>query len=696
MADPVTLDFSKAQPIAPPVPMDLAYGPSNFTPSPRAVTPAGLSFGVEDAVPQTAAPPSNAGVTLDFSKAQPIQGQPEGFWKSVSERLQYPDLSSSSMVGGRGELQPQPQYAPGSIPPLTAAQTEATIPDEMKQSLKDAFSSVVDTAKHPSQLLPALSTIKDALTPKEFEQILQKNYKGAAGTALVDLINLGIGVGVSPEAVPAAVAAAPAAAAPMASAAVRAGAKATNVMLQKAPGTTGAALGAAAGAATGLPGAAEIAGAGGYALGRELLPQLRVPGEQFRFRSELPPPIETPTTPPTAPRMPPTAGQAPTLPTRPAGVPMTQEEFQAQQAAKRAALRATPPAAPAVPETPATAPAAAPPEPAKPPVSDDEVARILGRKNANEAMNELGADEFRKAADNINASVAAKQTVDAAIPPTGDTAALNKLTQSKVAFSLAKNDPAAAQAALDAAKAQVQPEAAAAAPEKTPEITVHPERILNSHHGQQDAVIYATTGPEQLVQGKLEYSHYGGEIHVNNIEVAPDMQRQGIATQMWGQLKSENPGVKINPGYATGEGAAFLQSVGQEKPTTFKEALAGSQAPPAPAPPAEAPVAPTPPEVATPGARPPRSAYPSRNWVAQNIYHFKDVDDAIETLGKGVWDEHIDRYYSAIDRGRQADVTVNTVPETDQVRLRDRGYSQDAIDQLDYAGAQKILRARKK
>lgn len=68
---------------------------------------------------------------------------------------------------------------------------------------------------------------------------------------------------------------------------VRLTARAINKVLSKAPGSVGAATGAAVGHATGIPGAAEIGGAAGYALGKEVLPQVRVPGEGFGLPSRV-------------------------------------------------------------------------------------------------------------------------------------------------------------------------------------------------------------------------------------------------------------------------------------------------------------------------------------------------------------------------------------------------------------------------
>jgi hypothetical protein len=62
---------------------------------------------------------------------------------------------------------------------------------------------------------------------------------------------------------------------------VRGVAKGTNTLLEKAPGYVGAAAGAAAGHATHVPGGATAGALLGAGLGKELLPQLRVPGEDF-------------------------------------------------------------------------------------------------------------------------------------------------------------------------------------------------------------------------------------------------------------------------------------------------------------------------------------------------------------------------------------------------------------------------------
>ena len=70
---------------------------------------------------------------------------------------------------------------------------------------------------------------------------------------------------------------------------VRGAAKATNIMLEKAPGTIGAGIGGGLGGYLGGRYGAEIGAAGGYAVGREVLGNLRVPGERFGLPPENPP-----------------------------------------------------------------------------------------------------------------------------------------------------------------------------------------------------------------------------------------------------------------------------------------------------------------------------------------------------------------------------------------------------------------------
>lgn len=131
------------------------------------------------------------------------------------------------------------------------------------------------TAADATHVAAAIHDINQSADPlSAYADVAEKTAAQGAGQALVALGTEG------------AAKAAPAVADTLASptkvtAPVRAAVKAANTVLEKAPGSIGASAGAAAGHATGLPGAAEIGGAAGYALGKEILPQVKIPGEGF-------------------------------------------------------------------------------------------------------------------------------------------------------------------------------------------------------------------------------------------------------------------------------------------------------------------------------------------------------------------------------------------------------------------------------
>jgi hypothetical protein len=79
---------------------------------------------------------------------------------------------------------------------------------------------------------------------------------------------------------------------------VRGVAKGANVALERAPGAIGAAAGAAIGHATGIPEAGTMGSAIGYGVGKEVLPRLRVPGEDFGLPTPTYPGAPLPETPP--------------------------------------------------------------------------------------------------------------------------------------------------------------------------------------------------------------------------------------------------------------------------------------------------------------------------------------------------------------------------------------------------------------
>ena len=213
---PSKLDMNTFQPTQIPIPQGATIGRA----TPTVPIPLGATIG--------APVRQNGNVTLDFSKAQPLDmstfqptsATPEGFWQSVKNRLQF------AGAGPMGQGDQQPQAKPSG--PVTDNAW-----DQQKQVLKDSFNEMVDNVTHPSQLLhmlPGWDQIKDKITPKQIQQWQQGDKAGAAGTSLVDIGNLITG-GLS-AAYPEATASA---AGNAAAATVRGTAKATNAVLHNAP-----------------------------------------------------------------------------------------------------------------------------------------------------------------------------------------------------------------------------------------------------------------------------------------------------------------------------------------------------------------------------------------------------------------------------------------------------------------------------
>lgn len=82
---------------------------------------------------------------------------------------------------------------------------------------------------------------------------------------------------------------------------VRGTAKGVNVALAKAPGTVGAVTGGAVGAATGIPYGSEIGAGLGAVVGREILPKIQIPGENFGLPKPVYPGAPLPEAPPVYP-----------------------------------------------------------------------------------------------------------------------------------------------------------------------------------------------------------------------------------------------------------------------------------------------------------------------------------------------------------------------------------------------------------
>ena len=91
------------------------------------------------------------------------------------------------------------------------------------------------------------------------------------------------------------------------------------------------------------------------------------------------------------------------------------------------------------------------------------------------------------------------------------------------------------------------------------DLKIVPE-CIGASHGQTDCVLKAYF--EERIVGYISYSIFQGETHVKYIEVAEDMKRQGIASQLAKALEEESDG-KINWAMSTDEGTAFLEGTGR-------------------------------------------------------------------------------------------------------------------------------------
>jgi len=142
----------------------------------------------------------------------------------------------------------------------------------------------IDTAKglaavpgQAAQVPAAIHDINQSPDPAgTYAKVAQDTAGQGAGQAL-----LGIGTEGLIKAAPSALSAT--------KAAVRGTVKGANAVLSKAPGTVGAAVGGAVGHATGIPYAGEAGAVVGAGLGRELLPRVRIPGENLGVPK--PPPV---------------------------------------------------------------------------------------------------------------------------------------------------------------------------------------------------------------------------------------------------------------------------------------------------------------------------------------------------------------------------------------------------------------------
>ena len=209
----------------------------------------------------TAAPPPPA---IDFSKYG--QATPSVPPSAVSR-------FGSSLLSGLG-ITSDEQAKQFFTHPLKSLMDSIEAQGQLAQKAKAAYDrgDYMEAVQHGlNYLVPFVGQQTDAAG----NQLKTGDIAGGIGRTLGAAVPI---AAASPE-VRAGVSTAAGAVADQGAAAVRAGARGANAVLQKAPGSIGAAAGAAIGRATGIPGATEIGGAAGYAMGKEILPQLRIPGE---------------------------------------------------------------------------------------------------------------------------------------------------------------------------------------------------------------------------------------------------------------------------------------------------------------------------------------------------------------------------------------------------------------------------------
>lgn len=160
--------------------------------------------------------------------------------------------------------------------PINTLMSSLNAQGELAKKAKDAY----DRGDYKGAVIHGLNYLVPFIgqqTDKAGEQLSQGDYAGGIGRTLGAAVPIIAG---SPEA-RASGSAVVDSAADTGAAAVRATARGVNKGLAKAPGTIGGAVGATIGGKLGGATGAEIGGVAGAMAGKELLPQLRIPGEGF-------------------------------------------------------------------------------------------------------------------------------------------------------------------------------------------------------------------------------------------------------------------------------------------------------------------------------------------------------------------------------------------------------------------------------
>lgn len=98
--------------------------------------------------------------------------------------------------------------------------------------------------------------------------------------------------------------------------------------------------------------------------------------------------------------------------------------------------------------------------------------------------------------------------------------------------------------------------------------------------GQTDGYVVAMSDPllgKRKEIGRLDYSHWHGELFPNMVRVRPEFRRQGVATALYDRLREEWPDAELANGYATPDGVAFRAAYdkkhGLDNPLTADQEL---------------------------------------------------------------------------------------------------------------------------
>lgn len=105
---------------------------------------------------------------------------------------------------------------------------------------------------------------------------------------------------------------------------------------------------------------------------------------------------------------------------------------------------------------------------------------------------------------------------------------------------------------------------------EAPAYTITEPECIGYHHGQTDLRILAKRADGRLL-GKLDYSVFGQQLHVQHVGVEESHRRQRIATAMYEKMLDSHPGLKIRSTLRTDLGAAFRRAFDSQHPDSVAE-----------------------------------------------------------------------------------------------------------------------------